>query len=188
MPILNEDTFKLIAQPYIEACRDGDWDHAKRVVKWTKVLGKGREDLPLLISAAYIHDIGWNNILPKGKLNLKKMLEFEEKANKNSERLVREMLNKAEFNEAEVTTVLRLIKAADDHKSQHDDEAIIVDADSLSKLCVEHVKEKYAKESYNKVIKLWEKEFPTRFKTKKGKEIYPELLENLKKNLSIKTN
>jgi hypothetical protein len=87
------------------------------------------------------------------------------------------------FDNNDINTVIRLISAADKHNSERDDEAIIVDADSLSKLCVEHVQEKYTAESYFGIIDLWQKELPKRFKTEKGKSIYPELLENLQKNL-----
>ena len=44
----------------------------QEVVKWAKVLGKDRGDFDLLITAAYIHDIGWFNILPKDRLNFQK--------------------------------------------------------------------------------------------------------------------
>ena len=179
------DENKLITtiKPYLNNCRAGDWNHALRVVKWVKVLGAGREDLDLLITAAYIHDIGWSNILPKGKVDFQEMLKFEEKANENTQRLVTEVLGKMDFKNADINTVIRLIKAADKHDSENDDEAIIVDADSLSKLCVGHVEEKYKPESYQEVISLWEREFPKRFKTEKGKSLYPELLENLKKEI-----
>ncbi|MBT5023000.1 hypothetical protein HON01_09285, partial [Candidatus Woesearchaeota archaeon] len=71
-------------KPHILACRSGDWNHALRVVKWVKVLGKGRSDINLLITTALIHDIGWFNVLPKGKINFKVMLTYEPIANKNS--------------------------------------------------------------------------------------------------------
>jgi len=180
---MDENKLITIVKPYLDNCRAGDWNHALRVVKWVKVLGEGRQDLDLLVTAAYIHDIGWSNILPKGKVDFQEMLKYEEKANENTQKLVTEVLGKMDFENDDINTVIRLIKAVDKHDSETDDEAIIVDADSLSKLCVEHVEEKYTPESYQKVISLWEREFPKRFKTEKGKSLYPELLENLKKNL-----
>jgi len=180
---MDEDKLITVVKPYLDNCRAGDWNHALRVVKWVKVLGKGRDDFSLLITAAYIHDIGWFNILPKGKLDFQEMLKYEEKANKNTPKFVTEVLGKMNFQKENIGTVIRLIKAADKHDSENDDEAIIVDADSLSKLCVEHVEEKYKPESYHEVISLWEKELPTRMKTTKGKSLYPKLLDDLKKNL-----
>ena len=134
------DEKKLIAivKPYLDNCRAGDWNHALRVVKWAKVLGKDRGDFDLLITAAYIHDIGWFNILPKDRLNFQKMLRYEEKANKNTPMFVTEVLGKMDFKKEDINTVIRLTKAADRHDSEKDDEAIIVDADSLSKLCIEN--------------------------------------------------
>ena len=84
-----------------------------------------------------------------------------------------------------ISTIIRLIKAADKHDSEKDDEAIIVDADSLSKLCVAHLEEKYKKESYKEVIHTWDEEFPKRVKTKKGKLLFPELLSKLKKEIFV---
>ena len=167
----------------MDNCRSGDWNHALRVVKWVKVLGENREDLDLLITAAYIHDIGWTNILPGGKINFQEMLKYEANANENTKKLVTEVLNKMDFSKKDVQTVIRLINAADKHASKKDDEAIIVDADSLSKLCAKHFKEKYTPDSYLEVIDLEEKEFLTRFKTGKGKQLYPKLLKKLKEEI-----
>lgn len=181
MIIMNEEKLISIVKPYIEHCRAGDWNHALRVVKLVKILGEGREDLDLLIIAAFIHDIGWANILLKGKIDFGQLQKYETKANKNTPKLVKEILYKMNFSDKDIQTIIRLIKSADKHKSKKDDETIIVDADNLSKLCVEHVKEKYTSESYKKIINFWEKEFPNRIKTKKGKALFPELLKKLRK-------
>ena len=180
---MDEERLVAVVKHYMDTCRAGDWNHALRVVEWVKRLGGGRADLDLLIVAAYIHDIGWSGILPEGKVALQEMLKLENEANQNTTRLVKEVLKKLEFSEEDTQTVIRLIAAADKHDSEQDDEAIIVDADSLSKLCVEHVQEKYRPDSYRGIIELWEREFPNRLKTEKGKALYPELLDKLKKQL-----
>jgi hypothetical protein len=77
--------------------------------------------------------------------------------------------------------VKRLIKAADAHTSTLEDETIIVDADNLSKLSINHLEEKFKKSEWIKMYNLWEKEFPNRIRTQRGKNIYPKLLVNLKK-------
>lgn len=182
---MNEKKLINIVKPYLDKCRAGDWSHALRVVKWAKMLGKGRSDLDLLITAAYIHDIGWTNVLSKGKVDFKNMLKYETKANENTKKFAKEVLSQLSFNDKNINTIIRLIKAADKHSSQQDDEEIIVDADNLSKLCVEHVKEKYRQESYSNIIDLWEREFPKRIKTEMGKTLFPKLLHKLKKTLSL---
>lgn len=182
---MNEEELINVVKPYLDNCRGGDWNHALRVVKWVKILGEGRDDLDLLVTAAYIHDIGWTNVLPKGKVDFKQMLGYEPKANENTPKFVREVLHKMDFSDEDINTVIRLIEAADKHDSTKEDEAIIVDADSLSKLCVEHLKEKYTEESFGEVIALWENEFPDRFKTEKGKALFPDLLDKLKTALSL---
>ena len=182
---MDEEKLISVVKPYLEKCRSGDWNHALRVVKWVKVLGEGRSDLNLLVTAAYIHDIGWTNVLPEGKVDFQVMLKYESQANENTSKFVKEVLKKLNYSDENISTVIRLIGAADKHKSEREDEAIIVDSDSLSKLCVEHFQEKYTKESYKEVVDSLEEEFPTLFKTEKGKDIFPELLAKLKNDLSV---
>ncbi len=184
--MLDEQKLIAIAKPYFESCRDGDWNHALRVVKWAKILSKGRSDRDIIITAAYLHDIGWSGVIKKGKVKFDQMLKLESQANANTALFTKKVLNELDFSQRDIKTVIRLIEAADRHESFAKDEEILVDADSLSKLCVDHLKEKYSKESYKKVILTWDNEFPLRIKTELGKQKYPVLLENLKKEFKIK--
>ncbi len=179
----DEERLQQVVKPYFEKARAGDWEHAGRVVNWVKALGAGRKDFYLLITAAYVHDIGWSGVAPQGKIDLDELLKLEPKANQNSARLISEVLTKLQFSRPEIQTVNRLVSAADQHRSSADDEAIIVDADNLSKLCVEHVKEKYKPESYAKAVALFENELCSRITTAKGKELFPKMLSELKRNI-----
>jgi len=176
----DEKWFKDRIKPHILKCREGDWNHAKRTVVWVKVLGKNRDDLPLLITTAYIHDIGWKNVLPKGKITYTKLLKYEKLANKNSKPFVKFILRELHYSDNNIYTVNRLIESADKHNSNKDDEAIIVDADNLSKLSINHLKEKFHKSEWVKMYNLWKIELPKRIKTKKAKTLYPDLLDQLK--------
>jgi hypothetical protein len=177
----NEEKLIGVAKPYFASARLGDWEHALRVVKWVKELGRGRDDLDLLVVAAYIHDIGWSGVVPKGKIDLDEMINLEPKANENSPRLISEVLTALQFADAEIQKVNRLVMAADKHRSEREDEAIIVDADSLSKLCLEHLQEKYQPESFSKLIALWKGELASRVMTQQGKELFPKLFSELEK-------
>lgn len=181
---MEERKVKKIAQNYLINCRPGDWEHALRVVKWVKLLGKNRPDLETLVLAAYIHDIGWYKILPSDSVISKEELKrFEPLANSNTLQMVGLYLSELEEQDISEQTILRLIKAADEHHSELDDEAIIVDADNLSKLCIEHVSEKYQRQDWAKMVKLWEEEFPNRIKSEIGKKTYPELIDLLKSEI-----
>lgn len=182
---ISENKLIEVAKPYFDTAREGDWEHALRVVKWVKELGKDREDLNLIITAAYIHDIGWSGIAPKGKINFDEMLKLEPLANENSSKLIKEVLGRLDFSEEDTETIIRLVEAADDHRSSRDDEEIIVDADNLSKLCKEHMEQKYQPESYKGVIDTFEKEFPNRMKTEVGISLFPTLLSKLKVDLKV---
>ena len=172
-----------IIESHIIRCRPGDWEHAKRVVRWVKELGQEREDLPLLITAGYIHDIGWRDLLNKEKITFEELLELEPKANENSEPYIRELLKQLNYKNNDIETILRLVSSADKHKSESEDEAIIVDADQLSKLDIGHLKEKYQKSEWLKMYELWNKEIGRRVKTEKAKQLYPNLLTSFKKSI-----
>jgi len=181
--IFNEQKLIKKIEPRILRCRAGDWEHAKRVVKWIKELGLDREDLFLLITAGYIHDIGWRDLIGKNKITFEELLALEPRANENSEPNIREVLGQLDYSSDEIDTILRLVKAADEHKSSADDEAIVVDADQLSKLDINHLKEKFQKSEWIKMYELWNKEFESRIKTEKARQIYPKLLLKLKETI-----
>lgn len=175
----DEEKFKKLAESHILRCRSGDWNHAKRVVSWVKKLGEGRTDLSLLITTGYIHDIGWRDVLPPQKLSLEKLFEYEDRANANSKPFITELLESMNYSEDDVAKVLQLVAAADKHESKTDDEAIIVDADNLSKLDINHLKEKYKKSEWMKMYEMWRDMLSKRIKTSLGKKLYPPLLEEL---------
>ena len=87
----DEEKLKEIARPYFALARAGDWEHALRVVDLTKDLGRDRQDLPLLVTAAYLHDIGWSGIAPQGLVDLDEMLELEPKGKELFPKLLSEL-------------------------------------------------------------------------------------------------
>jgi HD superfamily phosphodiesterase len=181
---IDEEKFIEIIKPYLLECRDGDLEHSFRVVSWVKRLGQNREDLDLLLLSGYLHDIGWYKILPEGKLTLKELKSYEQEANRNSSVLVNKILKPLDYSDDQISTINRIIKSADKHLAEEEDEEILVDADNLSKLDINHLKEKYKPEEWLRVINFWEQEFPRRIKTNIGKDIYPNLLVELKSKIS----
>ncbi len=179
----DEKKLKAFVKPHLLRCRDGDWNHSLRVVVWVKKLGGKRKDLQLLITAAYLHDVGWRDVLPKGRITLNKLHELEQKANSNSKPFATEILKEFGYTAEEINTVNRYIKAADTRKPKAGDEAIVVDADNMSKLNTHHLKEKYQKSEWRRMYELWKKEFPKRIKTNEANRLYPKLLEKLKKDI-----
>ena len=179
----NENLFKREAKKQILKCRPGDWNHAKRVVLWIKRLGRENKNIDLIIVAGYIHDIGWMGILSENKISFKELLKFEKKANKNSGKFAPEFLKIQNFSHKDISIILRLIKAADKHSSNSENEAIIVDSDNLSKLSINHIKEKYEQREWIKMYEFFKKWVPKRIKTLKGKKAAPILLKKLEKQI-----
>lgn len=179
----DEQEFKAHVTSYIQSCRSGDWEHAQRVVAWVKQLGTGRSDIATLVRAAYVHDIGWAGILKSKLLSLEKLKQYEGLANQQTEPKIREVFTALGFEEKEIKTVIRLVAAADKHQANKDDEAIIVDADNLSKLDINHLKEKFKPESWPEMIQWLEKMLPKRITTERGKKVWPQLLQELKNKI-----
>ena len=179
----NERKFKQLIKPHIIRGRDGDWEHCLKVVKWVRKLGEGREDLFLIVIAGYLHDFGWRDVIPSKKITLEEVRKFEKQANKNSEPFITEFLKNLGYSQGIINTIIRLVKAVDIYRSKLDDEQIIVDADNLSKLTIDHLRNKYKESEWAKICSFWEKEMPKRIKTSKGLNIYPKLLKKLKSSL-----
>jgi predicted alpha/beta hydrolase family esterase len=178
-----KDEFGRAVSGLLDECRPGDTSHAFRVVRWVEQLAQDRDDWERLIKAAFVHDLGWYKVVPKGKLTKDQLKQLEPLANAQSEEVIRKFLIGRGEEEAEIMEILRLVTAADKHSSSTDDEAIIVDADNLSKLTIDHVIEKYQPSDWLKMLELWQKEFPQRIKTEQGKKLYPELLEELEREV-----
>ncbi len=182
----DENKLQELAKKHLLRCRPGDWEHSLKVVEWVKILGKDIKSLNLIITAAYIHDIGWRDLLTGAKITKKELKKFEPIANNNSKTYAAEILTELAFTKKQIEFILNLIKAADLHKSNTIEEAIIVDADNLSKLNIEHLQRKYSSSDWKKMYKLWEIEMPTRIQTRIGKKAYGKLLDNLKNELTVK--
>ncbi|MEI7579695.1 MAG: hypothetical protein WCJ58_06745 [bacterium] len=183
---LISESYLTAAQKNLLLCRPGDWNHAKRVAKWVEELAVPElSEKELLLKAAYIHDIGWREIFPGNKSTITKaeLLKFEPQANANSVPFVTEFLTKLKHSTQEINTILSYIKAADLHQSQNAIEAIIVDADSLSKLNIDHLQEKFAKKSWQEVYQLFDTELPKRIQTVYAKKVFPGLLQKLKSEI-----
>ncbi|MBM3257152.1 MAG: HD domain-containing protein [Candidatus Liptonbacteria bacterium] len=176
-----EEKVLAFAKPYFESGRVGDWDHAHRVARWVRELAANRKDKEVLTVAAYLHDVGWYGVAPRGKLNFGEMLKLEATASQNTAPLIEKIMRLAGYGKNNIDTVIRLAEAVNRHASKSEDEAVLLDADNLSKLSPQHLEEKYDKGSWKEVIESWEKEFPSQIKTLRAKELYPSMLADLRK-------
>lgn len=180
----NERSYRAKVRPHLLRCRPGDWEHAQEAAGWVKKLGKGRSDLPLLITAAYIHDLGWRDVFHTSRpIALKLILRRERQANRNSEPFVTAFLKDLHYTSPQIRKVLRLIRAADQHHSHRPDEAVLVDADQLCKLSFRHIKNKFKRSDWPELISMWETRFRKTIKTERAKAFVPVLLAKLKRTI-----
>jgi hypothetical protein len=177
----NEKQYRSAVRPHLLRCRPGDWEHAQEAACWVKLLGKGRRDLPLILSAAYIHDLGWRDIFHTSRpIALQRILKYERRANRQSKPFVTAFLKNLDYTTPQIKTILRLIHAADQHRSRRPDEAVMVDADQLCKLSLRHIRNKFKQSDWPKLVAMWDERFRTSIRTKRGQAYVAPLLAKLK--------
>lgn len=164
------------AQEILKNCRAGDAKHARRVAKWVETLVPEHPQLELLIKAAYLHDFGWYQITDGSKLTKQELKKLEPQANAQSKKIITQFLEKNNETPENIQQILQLVAAADSHQANNELEAILVDADNLSKLTIDHLQEKYQPSNWQKMVELWKKTFPQRITTRAGIKAYPPLL------------
>lgn len=186
---INRTELEIQFEPFIAKCRPGDWEHAKRVVKWIDILGEGFPNIQILVVAGYIHDIGWYELVPENaKLSRAELLNIQPQADKQTDSLVRKAVEPLNLSDVELDTVLRLIRATETYEANQLDEEIMVDADNLSKTDPDHVKEKYAKSDWLNMCDLFEEKLPQRIKMETGKRLFVSLLKDLREKLTQDLN
>ena len=60
---------------------------------------------------------------------------------------------------------------------------MIVDADALSKLDIDHIKQKYQKSEWMRMYNEFSESCRIRIRTKKARELFPKLLEQLRTDI-----
>lgn len=183
MQAFDEQQYKTHVGPHVMRGRPGDWEHAQRVADWARRLGADLPNRDILIMAALIHDIGWRDVMQGEVIDFDEMVQLEDTANANSYPFIREVLGDYGVSDDEINEVIRLVRAADTRKASQPDEWVIVDADNLSKLNIDHLKQKYERDSWPKLIQTWEKELSWRITTEEGRNLWPGLLAELKKEV-----
>lgn len=185
--MVNEQSLLSEVKKYLDKARPGDYEHTLKVVKLLKeILKTEKGDSDILIPAAYLHDIGYTGLFGEGqkldKTNWHSKLE--EHMQKGKEISV-EILSKLNYPKEMIDKISWIVSVHDDWYNQNDYQVgILMDADNLSKIDIEHVKIKF--DNLKDLIKMWEKDMPKRLKTKTGKKLYPKLMVKLKKELKIK--
>lgn len=178
-----EQKLKIAVSDYLKKGRT-DWDflHSLACVYWMKELLKHEAgSLKLLITAAYLHDIGYS-----GKFKAHYSFQDNEAVKHDhmvhgkvlAEKMLRELGN---YTENEIKRIAHLVRIHDELDKIRTQEAqLLFEADSLASIDVERVKPTFDKKNYSEFLDVFEKKRVPRFKTKKGKEILKKLLKKAK--------
>lgn len=171
-----EKELKEIAIKYMEQGMP-EWGHPHMlatVYYMRKLIEKEGGDERILVTAMYLHDIGYQ---------LKKKYGFDDviKAKKNHAELSAEeaekILKKLKYAKEEIKEIIYLIgnhykkKNINTHNMQ-----LVIEADGLSKIDWERITPNFNKEDTLKYLEYFKGKIPGKFKTKAGKKYLKQLL------------
>lgn len=128
-----EEELKTEAVKYLKHGRP-DWDlpHTLAVVHYMKkLMHKKNGDGRILIPAAYLHDIGYSQVVKEGE-NYQELLKHKKAHMIEGAKLSRNILRKLDFPQDEIEKIAALVKRHDDKSNINTlNEQLIFEADSL---------------------------------------------------------
>lgn len=174
-----ENKIKKVSLFYMEKGRPG-WNvpHLYAAVFYMKKLIKLEGgDERILLSAIYLHDIGYAGLLNKGytfRDNDKVKKDHMIKGAKMSKKILNDF---KVFSKDEIKEICRLVKYHDNLKKINDfNSQMVFEADSLAQLDKKKVKPTFNKKDYRIWINKFNKKRAKMFKTKTGKYYLRKLL------------
>jgi putative nucleotidyltransferase with HDIG domain len=184
-----EEKLKIEVFKYLEKGRP-NWDlpHTLAVVHWMKELLKGEGgNSRVLITAAYLHDIGYANMFDESNYDDDSVMVMRSKHMQIGVEYSRNILDKVKgFEKEEIERIFHLVGMHDDLEQIVDnDEQILFEADSLGQIDIERVKSNWNDEDYKKFINHYQRDRAIRFKTKTGIKFRDILLEKILKDRKI---
>ncbi len=182
-----EKKIQKVAEKYLKKGRPG-WDlpHTKAVVYFMKELIK-REggDSKILITAAWLHDIGYAGLFEKNKYNYSGVKNVKPEHMKKGAIYSKKILNSfKEFFPKEIKEICHLVSIHDKKtKKKTQNEQLIFEADSLGQIDCKKTTTTFDGKNYKKFINNFEKDRLPYFQTKYGETMAKKLFKKLKNNI-----
>lgn len=189
-----ESRIKAVAISYLEKGKP-NWDipHTLRAVYWMKeLIKKEGGDEKILVTAMYLHDIGYPN-LKKG-YNFNDLIKSKPDHSKLGALEAKKVLEDfEEFSKEEINKISRLIENHDNkeliltlnpEENEYSHNQILVrESDGLSKLDWYNVTPNFDKENTTKYLEYFRKRSVPCFKTQTGKKFLKEVLQKAEEYL-----
>jgi putative nucleotidyltransferase with HDIG domain len=158
--------------------------HTLKVVEYAKRLAIAEKaNSKILMSAAYLHDIGYAKLLPL-RYDLSQRKAAKKEHMKLGADFTKKVLPKINFSNCEIWRVSHLVGIHDEvEKIKTHDEQIIMEADSLAMLTPLKVESDFSLADRIKFFEKFKNSRAIRFKTKLGKKLLNELIPKYEKNL-----
>lgn len=166
-----EEKIKSKAISYLKTGRHGfDIPHTMASVYWMQqLLIKEKGNPKILVSAMYLHDVGYANKLPKGH-SYEQCLQAKKDHMIHGAEIARKILEKVgQFTKEEIDEIENLVKTHDiiDRDRNHH-EQLVFEADTLGQVDRDRAKPSFDKANYQKWLAGVEKARIPQLKTKSG--------------------
>lgn len=160
-----------------------DWNylHTIKTVKFMKKICKEtRADEKILVTTAYLHDIGYSKLIKKN-YSLEERINAKKEHMKIGAKLAEPILKDLEYSKKEITEILRLIKIHDKlNKLKEENDFLIVEADSLGGLATRE-NSAFTTFELNQYIKIFKRKRLHLIKSNFGKKEVANLLNKYSK-------
>nr|MBD3312151.1 HD domain-containing protein [archaeon] len=162
-----------------------DWDvpHTLNAVNWMrKLIEKEGGDEKVLVTAMYLHDIGYPVVEDLNKDRLKRIKELKRFHAVEGARKAEVILKKlGDYSKPEIKEIIYLVKHHDDLEIKSRNHQLVFEADNLSKIDVEAVTPTLSEEVYPLFLNHYKEFRAPLFKTETGKRFLNELLPKAEK-------
>ncbi len=175
-----ETKIKNIALKYLESGRTG-WDipHTLCSVSWIKkILKEERRNERILVTAAYLHDVGYFGLFKTKKIGHGDVLRKKGLHMEVGAEIAKKELQKLKyFSKKEIDEICHLVSIHDKlNEIRTRNEILLMEADSLSKIDVKKVRPTHDAKNWIEFYNGFKKERVSRFKTKSSKKFLRVLL------------
>lgn len=181
----HEDKIKTEALLLLEQGKQG-WDapHTLAAVDWMrKLIAKEGGNEKILVTAMYLHDIGYANKRGAGLKDIMSntKLDHEEIGAREAEKIIRKI---GGFSPEEIKQIVHLVRFHDhlDSIDSHDRQ-LVMEADSLAAINWERIKPTFNREDTIKYLQHFKETRPGKFRTETGKNLLKKLLKKAEEYL-----
>jgi putative nucleotidyltransferase with HDIG domain len=173
-----ENQLKQILLKYFEKS-SWNYKHSLATAVWIKKLMRSRDNEKVLVTAAYLHDIGYGSLI-SSDYTLEERIAAKKEHGKIGSEEAKKILTKLNYSKEEIKEICHLILIHDELPNlKTRNEILLMEADSLSAIDYERCPSSITEEELKRYFQICKEKRWPKFKTTKGKQFLKQLQNTL---------